>query len=59
MQEKPEQTYTVTEACDVLDVTRQTLYQWIEKGLIQATRRMGKPYTIAQSEIDRALKPLP
>ena len=51
--------YTVSEACDVLEVTPKTLYRWIDEGDIEATRRMGKPYVISQSEIDRALKPLP
>lgn len=53
-----ERQYTVTEAAEVLEVTTQTIYGWINSGEIAAVKRMGKPYLIPDSEIQRALKPI-
>ena len=32
---------TTRETCDILDVTRQTLYAWIELGKIKPWRKLG------------------
>lgn len=45
-----EQFYTINETCDLLKVTRKTIYTWINEGKLKAIR-VGSRYRISESAI--------
>ena len=46
-----EQLYTINETCDILKVTRKTIYTWINENKLQAVR-VGSRYRISESAIE-------
>jgi len=46
---------TVTETAEIFSVTRKTVLNWIDKGLIKAVRPM-REYRIPESEIERLME---
>jgi excisionase family DNA binding protein len=51
--------YSMTEAAAILGISRQTLYNWCEQGLIQyCERRVNKRRIILGREIIRCFKAL-
>lgn len=46
-----EQFYTINETCELLKVTRKTVYTWINEGRLQAVR-VGSRYRISESAIE-------
>ena len=47
--------YTIKEACSILDITRQTLYNWIKIGMIKSIKIGRTPY-ISKKEMDYIFK---
>lgn len=46
---------TTPEACDLLDITRQTLYSWMEQGRIKPWMKAGgASWLFARSEVLKA-----
>lgn len=45
--------YNMTEACRELGVTRKTIYNWIERGVITPVEISGGWRRIPKSEIER------
>lgn len=43
MAETPEDIITVRQACELLHVTRQTIYEWIKAGRLRAFRLSDNP----------------
>lgn len=50
------QLYTMTETCSILGVTRKTIYNWIERGVLKPVEIVGGWRRIPKSEIDRLTK---
>ena len=50
-----EKLYKITEAAEILSITRQTIYQWHDEGKIQFVRVNGNP-RIKESELKRLIK---
>ncbi|WP_027186730.1 helix-turn-helix domain-containing protein [Desulfovibrio cuneatus] len=54
-QEKSERPLSVAETAEFLGLSTKTIFRWIERGDIQATK-LGKVYRIQRAEIDRLLR---
>lgn len=50
-----ENQFTINQVCDILKVTRQTIYNWEKEGKIKFTRVNGLP-RIAESELKKIVK---
>lgn len=50
-----EKQYTIKEACDILGVTRNTIYKWEKDGKIKFNRINGLP-RIPESELKRIVR---
>ena len=50
-----EKQYKIKEACEILGVTRDTLYRWKKSGKIHFNRVNGLP-RISESELKRIVK---
>lgn len=50
-----EKQYKVKEACDILGVTKDTIYRWHRNGIIKFNRVNGSP-RIPESELKRMVK---
>ena len=47
--------YTTTEAAKIFGVTRKTVLNWIDKGIIKAVQPL-REYRISEEEIERLMK---
>lgn len=50
--ERSDQVLTVTEVAKIFNVSRQTILEWINKGIIKAAKP-DRRYFIAESEVER------
>lgn len=46
----------VQDVCEILNVSRWTVYRWIRQHKLRAIKLPGGTYRIPESEIDRLLK---
>ena len=50
--------YTVSEAARVLDVSRTTIWRWIDEGKLPAYRVGGRTIRIRRQDVDEMLRPV-
>lgn len=50
----PGEVLTTPQVCDLLDITRQTLYVWLERGKLKPWMRGGGSWLFLRSEVLKA-----
>lgn len=50
----PSEVLTTPQVCDLLDITRQTLYAWLQQGKLKPWRRGGGSWLFIRSEVVKA-----
>ena len=54
-----EQHYKISDVAKALDLSRQTVWQWVKDGRVKAVRLSDNGvYRIPQSEVDRLTRPV-
>lgn len=53
-QPNPEPTYSVQQVCDILSVSRRTVYNWMDAGKVQFVRTPGGARRILRSSLYQA-----
>ena len=51
----PEEVLTTPQVCDLLDITRQTLYSWMQQGKVKPWMKAGgASWLFIRSEVEQA-----